>query len=433
MLLGFKHRILSAIGAAMRFMCECGHLITDTTDFLPYKAYMISDIDWEDYWEAHEREALGKPLGSYQDPMRYEQSFYQCEECGRLYFDDPDDPSRFIAFVPENKVAMVTGPSEGDKWKGFLRGYFFGGHGHVCWHHATGEEYRDFDDYGELKAFFDAELERLQSEGAIRSAWINKDGEAAVFKWNLEEAEPVPAKHEVYLTEPERDALERFKAEHAECHRRYPRGPRGWDFSYEVLPGICGADDRDLKCTCLRCGASVESVDRKIVWHGASEPDCSEISDFSLRILDLLHERADHKVRSETISMPARYYDVSAAIGYVRGLVDAARLAEPDTPLVDIARQLFARLSDPRRPGSSPELRILIDNETDVSKFDWAIEEAFRDLIELLKARYPNVRPEWIDQPVKERKGSSREDLLEVARLANEMQREDRARREGTA
>lgn len=417
----------------MRFMCECGHLITDTTDFLPYKAYMISDIDWEDYWEAHEREALGKPLGPYQDPMRYEQSFYQCEECGRLYFDDPDDPSRFIAFVPENKVAMVTGPSEGDKWKGFLRGYFFGGHGHVCWHHATGEEYRDFDDYGELKAFFDAELERLQSEGAIRSAWINKDGEAAVFKWNLEEAEPVPAKHEVYLTEPERDALERFKAEHAECHRRYPRGPRGWDFSYEVLPGICGADDRDLKCTCLRCGASVESVDRKIVWHGASEPDCSEISDFSLRILDLLHERADHKVRSETISMPARYYDVSAAIGYVRGLVDAARLAEPDTPLVDIARQLFARLSDPRRPGSSPELRILIDNETDVSKFDWAIEEAFRDLIELLKARYPNVRPEWIDQPVKERKGSSREDLLEVARLANEMQREDRARREGTA
>lgn len=283
------------------------------------------------------------------------------------------------------------------------------------------------------QALFDAELERLQSEGAIRSAWINKDGEAAVFKWNLEEAEPVPAKHEVYLTEPERDALERFKAEHAECHRRYPRGPRGWDFSYEVLPGICGADDRDLKCTCLRCGASVESVDRKIVWHGASEPDCSEISDFSLRILDLLHERADHKVRSETISMPARYYDVSAAIGYVRGLVDAARLAEPDTPLVDIARQLFARLSDPRRPGSSPELRILIDNETDVSKFDWAIEEAFRDLIELLKARYPNVRPEWIDQPVKERKGSSREDLLEVARLANEMQREDRARREGTA
>ena len=74
----------------MRFLCECGHLITDTSDFLPYKAYMISDVDWEDYWEAHEREALGKPLGPYQEPMFYEQSFYQCEECGRLYFDDPD-------------------------------------------------------------------------------------------------------------------------------------------------------------------------------------------------------------------------------------------------------------------------------------------------------------------------------------------------------
>ena len=69
--------------------------------------------------------------------------------------------------------------------EGLPQGYFFGGHGHVCWHHTTGEEYHGFDDYDELKAFFDSELERLQSEGAIRSAWINKDGEAAVFKWDL--------------------------------------------------------------------------------------------------------------------------------------------------------------------------------------------------------------------------------------------------------
>ena len=171
----------------MRFLCECGHLITDTSDFLPYKAYMISDVDWEDYWEAHEREALGKPLGPYQEPMFY-------EECGRLYFDDPDDPRRFISFTPEDKAVMVTGPSEGERWKGFLRGYFYGGHGHVCWHHATGEEYHEFDDYGELKAFFDGEFERLRREGAIRSAWINKDGETAVFKWDLETAEPAPLK-----------------------------------------------------------------------------------------------------------------------------------------------------------------------------------------------------------------------------------------------
>ena len=95
----------------------------------------------------------------------------------------------------------------------------------MCWHHATGEEYHEFDDYGELKAFFDGEFERLRREGAIRSAWINKDGETAVFKWDLEIVESAPLKFEIYLTEPEREALERFKAQHAECHRRYPRGP----------------------------------------------------------------------------------------------------------------------------------------------------------------------------------------------------------------
>ena len=415
----------------MHFRCKCGNRISDTTDFLPYMGHMISDTDWEDYREALEREVLGKPLGPYQESMYYEQSFYQCEECGRIYFDDPDDPSRFIAFAPESKVAMVTRPSEGEKWKGFLWGHFYGGHGLVCWHHAAGEEYHEFGDYGEFKAFFDAEFERLRAKGAIRRAWINKDVEAAVFKWDLEDAEPVPAKHEVYLTEPERVALERFKADHADCHRRYPRGPRGWYFSYEVLPGICGPDDRDLKCTCLRCGASVESVDKKIVWHDASEPDNRNVGDFSHRILDLLHERADREVRSETTSMPAKFYDVSAAIGYVRGLVDAVKLVEPDTPLEEIARQLFARLADPERLGSSAPLRILIDNETDGDRFDWAIEEAFRDLIELLKERYPNVRPEWIDQPLRERKGSSREHLLEVARLAEETLEADRSRKGG--
>lgn len=390
----------------MRFLCECGHLITDTSDFLPYKAYMISDVDWEDYWEAHEREALGKPLGPYQEPMFYEQSFYQCEECGRLYFDDPDDPRRFISFTPEDKAVMVTGPSEGERWKGFLRGYFYGGHGHVCWHHATGEEYHEFDDYGELKAFFDGEFERLRREGAIRSAWINKDGETAVFKWDLETAEPAPLKFEIYLTEPEREALERFKAQHAECHRRYPRGPRGWNFSYEVLPGICGADERDLKCTCLRCGASVESVDKRIVWHDASEPCGRTAGDVTMRALDLLHGRMDHKVRSETLSMPARYYDVAAAIGYVRGVVDAVRLVEQDTPLTEIAQRVFASLVDPSRSGSSPELRNLITNESGGEMFDWALEEALPDLLLLLRRSYPKVRPDWIDEKPRERKAS---------------------------
>lgn len=404
----------------MRFSCKCGHLITDTTDYIPYKAYMISDTDWEDYREALERKMLGKSLGSYKDPMRYEQTFYQCEECGRIYFDDPDDPARLIAFAPDSKNVMVTRPSEGEQWKGFLRAYFFHGNGHVCWHHAFGEEYRSFDDYSELKSFFDSELERLRDEGRIRRSWINKDGET-IFTWHLDEVEPVQVKHEVHLTEPEREAFERFKAEHKDCHRKYPRGPRGWDFSYEVLPGICGADDRDLKCTCLRCGASVESIDRKIVWHDAAEPDARSAGTATLRALDLLHERADHKIRSETISMPGRHQDVAAAIGYVRGVIDIVSLVEPDTPLVEMAQELFARLNDPERKGSTPELRNLIDRVTGGGCFDWVLEDGFPDLIYLLKERYPNVTPEWIDNPVRERKESSIEELLEVAERAQEV------------
>lgn len=30
----------------MKFLCECGHPIYDQTDYLPYKAHVISDQDW---------------------------------------------------------------------------------------------------------------------------------------------------------------------------------------------------------------------------------------------------------------------------------------------------------------------------------------------------------------------------------------------------
>lgn len=104
----------------MHFGCKCGHRISDTTDSLPYSARLVADVDLYDYWEAWERRGRGQSLGFLSDPMDYEQIIYQCEECGRLYFDDPDDPSRFISFIPEDKNVMVTGPVQAESWRGYI-------------------------------------------------------------------------------------------------------------------------------------------------------------------------------------------------------------------------------------------------------------------------------------------------------------------------
>lgn len=52
-------------------------------------------------------------------------------------------------------------------------------------------------------------------------------------------------------------------------------------------------------------------------------------------------------------------------------------------------------------------------------------------IFELLKEHYPNVRPEWIDQPLRERKDSFMKGLLEMASLPEETLEEDRLRKGG--
>ncbi len=88
----------------MHFYCKCGNRISDTRDNLPYSARVVADVDLYDYWEAWERRGRGQALGSLMDPMDYEKVIFQCDKCGRIYFDDPDDPRCFISFTPEDKT-----------------------------------------------------------------------------------------------------------------------------------------------------------------------------------------------------------------------------------------------------------------------------------------------------------------------------------------
>ena len=395
----------------MHFGCKCGNRISDTSDNLPYAARLVADVDCEDYWEAWERRGRGQALGNLMDPFDYEQTIYQCEECGRIWFDDPEDPAYFISFVPEDKNVMITGPAEGKKWKGYIYGFSDLGMEHsigscfTCWHNGAQREERSFDTYEEMRAYFDEKVEELKEQNLLRSAWINKDGET-IFHWSLDNEVPIQEKHELYLTDDERVAFAVFQAEHAECHRKYPRGPRGWNFAYEIVPGICGADDRDLKATCLRCGATIESIDGKIPRKEGCRVREVSADELTGAVLDLLHERGSKDVRAETISMPERYHDVAEAVGYVRGLVDAARLINPDTPLSEIAQHAFSLVLDEEHCSASPKLRNLIRHACEGEGFDWVVEEGIEFLKAILREQYPNISPVWVDEPKNERHGA---------------------------
>jgi hypothetical protein len=116
-----------------KFGCPCGSTIRDQSDHLSYKAYYITDSNYEEYYEEAEKEiddfiksikedfetkwvekrfGLNYPknlnycsiiddiITKYR--LKYESNIYQCENCGRVFFEKKN---KLIAFLPEDKMS----------------------------------------------------------------------------------------------------------------------------------------------------------------------------------------------------------------------------------------------------------------------------------------------------------------------------------------
>lgn len=76
----------------MKFMCLCGKVLSDNTDFLPYKARLIADEDWEQFLASAEQ-----PGGH---DWRLAPAIYQCPDCGCLRVEKP--AGQVVFFRPED-------------------------------------------------------------------------------------------------------------------------------------------------------------------------------------------------------------------------------------------------------------------------------------------------------------------------------------------
>ena len=111
--------------------CQCGHIIYDQTDNLPYKAWYCKDENIEDIYEFFIDEIdsflkaniegkrnqwikskFGKKYSTELDNKsiindllishqnKWEHLMYQCEKCGRIKLETGDD-NYFDSFIPE--------------------------------------------------------------------------------------------------------------------------------------------------------------------------------------------------------------------------------------------------------------------------------------------------------------------------------------------
>lgn len=176
----------------MHFYCICGKRITDQTDSISYKAHVLPDQDYEDFWNSidqliddetmpHNDKEAGRFACSAMGRF-----MYQCPECGRIILDDTEDKSKLHFFKPEstviNKKLLIS--DKGNQWKGFLHAQWYDEK--PDWYEHKGyimpncnQEYDhiEFDDKELFMKRYHEIFEDMVKKGIIRSAMMKVNNE----------------------------------------------------------------------------------------------------------------------------------------------------------------------------------------------------------------------------------------------------------------
>lgn len=188
----------------MHFYCTCGNRISDTTDFLSYKAAIMANQDEQDFFDEIEKEIKDEQITReecvdrvlLQHTGKYlNRNMYQCSQCGRLYVEDAT--YNFHVFAPEGEASKQLLTSvEGEKWKGLLWGEWDDEKPEWREHHGFLEVNTNKplpgvifeDDKEEFQKKYYEMFEKLKQEGVIRSASL-KINKQWMHRWDLSSEE----------------------------------------------------------------------------------------------------------------------------------------------------------------------------------------------------------------------------------------------------
>ncbi len=160
----------------MKISCPCGNDISDSTDFISYKAALIADQDGDDL-----RQALAQGADPWAALRQHTAAtVYQCTECGRLVVMRGNE---LHWFSPETTVRRLLYSKRGAQWPRSLVGHWRDGRGELSWDCSMApddedDEFRtDFGSWQELYDLYDSTFRRFLASGRLRSALLKRDGE----------------------------------------------------------------------------------------------------------------------------------------------------------------------------------------------------------------------------------------------------------------
>lgn len=100
-----------------KLLCECGHVISDTTDDLPYKGELVADGDHELVWSV--LPDLQGTTDRRWDAvtairMAHCRDLYECTSCGRLWIERLPGTRIFVSYSSDSgRVENILGPTGG--------------------------------------------------------------------------------------------------------------------------------------------------------------------------------------------------------------------------------------------------------------------------------------------------------------------------------
>lgn len=166
-----------------KVVCECGSVISDSTDLISQKARFIADQDFFDYLDEVEKEYLNQK--SFHT-WRYFGDIFQCSNCGNLMIYSADYKQRYdFRPINQGQCKKITQSYLGENWKGTLVGHFYGTQCALDDMQNKGDLYWDTNrDSGflrdlclaELKEAYFRKFNELQQKQILRSSFLTVEG-----------------------------------------------------------------------------------------------------------------------------------------------------------------------------------------------------------------------------------------------------------------
>lgn len=188
----------------MHFFCKCGKRISDSTDYLSYKAHMISDQDWFDLWD-NIYEVIEKSGPTQNDKekaivkimqmsIQMETTIYQCTKCGKLIFDGKNKFEMYKSSSGYINKGLLQS-YKGEQWEGYLHaewsdkkpewretnGYILQ---NVNFKSSKIRKNIGYNDWENIEKDYFIVFNEFKEKGIIRSSMLKKN-DVEIHSWDL--------------------------------------------------------------------------------------------------------------------------------------------------------------------------------------------------------------------------------------------------------